>query len=90
MNKLTNKKRLQRCFNVDANTQYFNVDINNVRQRQNNLIILNVEFCSAGKRQNNVVEMTVSTSNRIPGIHVLTTTSFYCLFIYTLFTVDSI
>ena len=61
---------------------YFNVDMNNVRQRRNNVVIFNVEFYNVGKRRNNVVKMTSSkknkkntrknsnrkNSNRIPGI----------------------
>ena len=47
---------------------YFNVDVNNVRQRRENAFIFNVEFYNVGKRRNNVVKMTTSKKNkRIPG-----------------------
>ena len=47
---------------------YFNVDINNVRQRRNNVVIFNVEFYNFGKRRNNVVKMTASKKNKkTPG-----------------------
>ena len=39
---------------------YLNVDMNNVRQRQKNVFIFNVEFHNVGKRRNNVVKMTIS------------------------------
>ena len=37
----------------------FNVDINNVKKRSNNVIIFNVEFYNVDHRQNNVVNMTI-------------------------------
>ena len=43
---------------------YFNVDMNNVRQRRNNVVIFNVEFYNVGKRRNNVVKMTASKENK--------------------------
>ena len=43
---------------------YFNVDMNNVRQRRNNVVIFNVEFYNVGKRRNNVVKMTASKKNK--------------------------
>ena len=47
---------------------YFNVDVNNVRQRRENVFIFNVEFYNVGKRRNKVVKMTTSKKNkRIPG-----------------------
>ena len=38
---------------------YFNVDMNNIRERRNN-VIFNVEFYNVAKRRNNVVKMTAS------------------------------
>ena len=47
---------------------YFNVDMNNVRQRRNNVVIFNVEFYNVGKRRNNVVKVTASKKHKkIPG-----------------------
>ena len=47
---------------------YFNVDVNNVRQRRENVFIFNVEFYNVGKRRNNVVKMTSSKKNKkTPG-----------------------
>ena len=69
------QQTFQRCFNVvfwlirrrnvgkrqiNVETMYFNVDINNVRQRRNNVVILNVDMNNAGKRRNNIVKMTIS------------------------------
>ena len=69
------QQTFQRCFNVvfwlirrrdvgklqiNVETMYFNVDINNVRQRPNNVVILNVDMNNAGKRRNNIVKMTIS------------------------------
>ena len=59
---------------------YFNVDMNNVRQRRNNVVIFNVEFYNVAKRRNNVVKMTSSKNNKkkkkiqieCPGFKVLT------------------
>ena len=68
------QQTFQRCFNVvfwlirrrdvgklqiNVETMYFNVDINNVRQRRNHVVILNVDMNNAGKRQNNVVKMSI-------------------------------
>ena len=57
--------------------------MNNVRQRQNNVVIFNVEFYNVRKRRDNVVKITVSKknkkkiiSNRIHGIQIL---NFYFL-----------
>ena len=53
-------------YNVEQrriNVAYFNVDMNNVRQRRNN-VIFNVEFYNVGKRRNNVVKMTASKKNK--------------------------
>ena len=69
------QQTFQRCLNVvfwlirrrnvgkrqiNVETMYFNVDINNVRQRRNNVVILNVDMNNAGKRRNNIVKMTIS------------------------------
>ena len=43
---------------------YFNVDMNNVRKRQNNVVIFNVEFYNISKRRNNVVNITASKKNK--------------------------
>ena len=48
----------QRQINV-----YFNVDMNNVIQRRNNVAIFNVEFYNVGKRWNNVAKITISKKN---------------------------
>ena len=45
---------------------YFNDDMNNFRQRRNNVAIFKVEFYNVGKRQNNVVKMTTSKKKKIP------------------------
>ena len=42
---------------------YFNVDMNNVRQRRNN-VIFHVEFHNTGQRRNNVVKKTISKKNQ--------------------------
>ena len=39
------------------------VDMNNVRQRQNNVVIFNVKFYNVGKHRNNV-KMTASKNNK--------------------------
>ena len=61
---------------------YFNIDMNNVRQRRNNVVIFNVEFYNVGKRRNNVVKMTASKKNKkkltqieYPEFKILTTIS---------------
>ena len=61
---------------------YFNVDMNNVRQRRNNGVIFNVEFYNVGKRRNNFVKITASKKNKkkliqreYPEFKVLTTIS---------------
>ena len=61
---------------------YFNVYMNNVKQRRNNVVILNVDFYNVGKRWNNVVKMTASKKNKkkliqieYPKFKVLTTIS---------------
>ena len=61
---------------------YFNVDMNNFRQCQNNVVVFNVEFYKVGKRRNNVVKMTASKKNKkklvqieYPEFKVLTTIS---------------
>ena len=38
--------------------------MNNVRQRRNKVVILNVEFHNVEKRRNNVVKMTISKKNQ--------------------------
>ena len=45
------------------NVVYFNVHMNNVRQRWNN-VIFNVEFHNVWQRRNNVVKMTNSKKNK--------------------------
>ena len=53
----------QRQFNVEAtlsNQRRISVDMNNVRQCQNNVVIFNVEFHNVWQCQNNVVNMTFS------------------------------
>ena len=42
------------------NVVYFNVELNNVRQRRNNVVIFNVDFHNVGQRRNNVANMTIS------------------------------
>ena len=37
----------------------FKVELNNVRQRRNNIVIFNVNFHNVGQRQNNVANMTI-------------------------------
>ena len=43
--------------NVWTNVVFFNVDLNNVRQCQKN-VIFNVNFYNVGQRRNSVVNMT--------------------------------
>ena len=49
----------QRCVRQRWNLQrwnnvvYFNVELNNVRQRRNNVVIFNVDFHNLGQRRNN-------------------------------------
>ena len=56
------------CFNVGIynveNALYFNVDMNNIRQRQNNVVFFNVEFHNVGQRRNNVVKMAISKNEQ--------------------------
>ena len=40
------------------NIAYFNVDINNVRQRRNNGVIFNVEFHNVDHSRKNIVNIT--------------------------------
>ena len=59
------------CFNVgiydvkqrQINNVYSSVDVN-IRQRRNNVVLLNVEFHNVGQRRKNVVEMTVFKKNQ--------------------------
>ena len=41
------------------NVVFFNVELNNVRQRRNNVVIFNVNFHNVGQRRNNVANMTI-------------------------------
>ena len=43
---------------------YFNVDMNNVTQRRNNVVIFNVKFYNVGEGRNNVVKMTASKKTK--------------------------
>ena len=78
----------QRCFNVvfwlirrrnvgkrqiNVETMYFNVDINNVRQRRNNVAILNVDM--------NKLKKTKIISNRIYKIRSF---NYYFIIFFTL------
>ena len=38
---------------------YFNVVLNNVRQRRNNVVIFNVDFHNVRQRRNNLANMTI-------------------------------
>ena len=55
----------QRCVRQRWNLQrwnnvvYFNVELNNVRQRRNNVVIFNVDFHNVGQRRNNVANTTI-------------------------------
>ena len=49
----------QRQINV-----YFDVDLNNIRQRRNNVDIFNVNFRNVGQRRKNVVNMTICKNNK--------------------------
>ena len=49
---------------------HFNVDMNNVKQRRNNVFIFNVEFYNVGKRRNNVMKMTTSKKNKEKVIQI--------------------
>ena len=55
------QRYLFQCWNLQSriNAVYFNVDINNVRQRRNKVVIFNVEFHKVGQHRN-VVKMTIS------------------------------
>ena len=44
---------------LKTSNQHFNVDINNVRQCENNAVIFNVKFHNVDQRRNNVVNMTI-------------------------------
>ena len=44
------------------NFVYFNLDINNIRQRRNNAVIFNVEFHNVDQRRNNIVSVTILKS----------------------------
>ena len=48
------------------NDAYFNVDFNNVRQRQNNVVIFNVDL-------HNVVNMAIKNKLRFKNIIILLT-----------------
>ena len=54
------------CWNLQLRIDVvcFNVDMNNVWQRSNNVIISNVEFQNVGNRRNNAVKMTISKKNK--------------------------
>ena len=101
------QQTFQRCFNVvfwlirrrdvgklqiNVETMYFNVDINNVRQRRNHVVILNVDMNNAGKRQNNAVKMSIFKkkkqiiSNRI---HKIRTFNYYFRIFFTLLPIVS-
>ena len=41
------------------NVVYFNVELNNVRQRRNNVVIFNVDFHNVGQRRNNIANMAI-------------------------------
>ena len=43
---------------------YFNVDINNVKQRRNNIVIFNAEFHNFDQRQNNVAKINTSKKTK--------------------------
>ena len=45
------------------NVVYFNVDLNNVRQRQNNFVIFDVDFHNVVQLGKNVVNMTIWKKN---------------------------
>ena len=50
----------QRCVcQLWINVVYFNVDMNNVRQRRKNVVIFNVEFHNVDQHRNNVMKMTI-------------------------------
>ena len=51
-------------FTTSKNALYFNVDMNNIRQRQNNAVFFNVEFHNVGQRRNNVVKMAISKNEQ--------------------------
>ena len=46
------------------NVVYFNVELNNVRQRRNNVAVFNVNFHNVGQRRNNVANMSISIKNK--------------------------
>ena len=49
---------------------YFNIDMNNVRQRRNNVVIFHVEFHNIGQRRNNVVKTTISKKNQSKSFQI--------------------
>ena len=54
-------------YNVEQhqiNVVYFNVDMDNFRQRWNNFVIFNIKFYNIGKRWNNVVKTTASKKHK--------------------------
>ena len=54
---MINQKKLKASEN---NIVYFNVELNNVRQRRNNVVVFNVNFHNVEQSRNNVPNMTIS------------------------------
>ena len=68
---------------LQINVSYFRVDVNNFRQRQNNVVLFNFEFYNVGERGNNVLKMAISKKNEKKNhfklVHCIQ--SFNCSFI---------
>ena len=46
------------------NVVYFNLDMNNVRQRRTNVVLFNVEFNNFAKWKNNLLKITISKKKK--------------------------
>ena len=58
----TSNQRWNNVVYVDVeiyNVVFFNVELNNVRQRRNNVVIFNVDFHSVGQRRKDVANMAI-------------------------------
>ena len=49
---------------------YFPVDINNVKQRRNNIVIFNAEFHNFDQRQNNVAKINNSKKTKKKKVRI--------------------
>ena len=53
------QRRNLQCWQCWNNVVFFNVELNNVRQRRNNVVIFNADFHNVGQRRSNVTNTTI-------------------------------